>query len=82
MIEIHLYGKLRKMLGDDIPSESSVLRLSPEPGETIASVFERTGISAEDFYSLFLNARLLAARSNMVDGLDTSRLGPILCPGI
>ena len=63
MIEIHLYGKLRKMLGQDILSDSNVLRLSPEPGETIASVFERTGISAEDVYSLFLNARLLAAYS-------------------
>ncbi len=75
MIEIHLYGKLRKVLGDDNPSESNVLRLSPEPGETIASVFERAGISAEDVYSLFLNARLLAARSNMVRWLGYQQAG-------
>ena len=75
MIEIHLYGKLRKMLDHDILSESNVLRLSPEPGETIASVFERMGISAEDVYSLFLNARLLAARSNMVRWLGYQQAG-------
>ena len=75
MIEIHLYGKLRKTLGDDILSESNVLRFSPEPGETMASVLVRIGISPEDVYSLFLNARLLAARSNMVRWLGYQQAG-------
>jgi hypothetical protein len=75
MIEIHLYGKLGKMLGDDILSENNVLRFSPEPGETVASVFERMGISADDVYSLFLNAKLLAARSNMVRWLGYQQAG-------
>lgn len=75
MIEIHLYGKIRKVLGDDILAESNILRLSPEPGETVASVFERTGIPAEEVYSLFLNARLLAARSNMVRWLGYQQAG-------
>jgi len=75
MIEIHLYGKLREVLGDDILSESNVLRLSPEPGETMASVLVRIGISSEDVYSLFLNARLLAARSNMARWLGYQQAG-------
>jgi hypothetical protein len=75
MIEIHLYGKMRKNLGDDNLPEGNVLRLSPEPGETVASVFERAGISTEDVYSLFLNAKLLAARSNMVRWLGYQQTG-------
>lgn len=75
MIEIHLYGKIGKMLMDQNLSESNILRLSPEPGETMASVFERTGISTEDIYSLFLNAKLLAARSNMVRWLGYQQAG-------
>jgi len=75
MIEIHIYGKLGKMLDDDFSRDGNILRLSSEPGETIASVFERTGISAEDVYSLFLNAKLLAARSNMVRWLGYQQAG-------
>ena len=75
MIEIHLYGKLRKTFGDDTLAEDNVLWLSPEPGETMASLFKRTGISTEDVYSLFLNAKLLAARSNMVRWLGYQQAG-------
>ena len=75
MIEIHLYGKLRKTLCDDTLPESNILQLSPEPGETVASVFERVGISKEDVHSLFLNAKLLAARSNMVRWLGYQQTG-------
>ncbi len=66
MIEIHLYGKLRKRYGNGNHLEGNILKLAPEPGETMASVFKRTGISIQDVYSLFLNARLHATRSNMV----------------
>ena len=75
MIEIHLYGKLRKTMRDNIFREGNVLRFSPEPGETMASVLERAGISTEDIYSLFLNARILAARSNMVRWLGYRQAG-------
>ena len=75
MIEIHLYGKLYKRFANDKHLEGNVLRLSPEPGETMASLFERTGIAMQDVYSLFLNARLLATRSNMVRWLGYQQAG-------
>ena len=75
MIEIHLYGKLLKSFRDDMFRGSNVLSISPEPGETMASVLERAGISKTDIYSLFLNSRLLAARSNMVRWLGYQQAG-------
>ena len=75
MIEIHLYGKLRSHFRDSVYREGDVLRVSPEPGETLASVLARAGISTDKVYSLFLNARLLAARSNMVRWLGYRQVG-------
>jgi hypothetical protein len=75
MIEVHLYGKLCKRYGSDKNLQGNVLRLTPEPGETMASVFERAGIETQDVYSLFLNAKLLAARSNMVRWLGYQQTG-------
>ena len=76
MIEIHLYGKFRKKFRDNVfLRENGVLRLSPEPGETMASLLERADIPTEDVYSLFLNAKLLAARSNMVRWLRYQQVG-------
>lgn len=75
MIEIHLYGKLRLYFRDSIYREGDVLRVSPGPGETLTSLLARAGISTDDVYSLFLNARLLAARSNMVRWLGYQQIG-------
>lgn len=65
MTEIRLYGKLRRQSAIDAIRETGILHLSPEPGETLISLLERAGVTAEDAYSIFLNAKLLAARSNM-----------------
>ena len=65
MIEIRLYGKLRRQSAIDEIRETGMLHLHPEAGETMRSLLGRIGIAAEDAHSIFLNARLLAARSNM-----------------
>lgn len=66
MIEIHLYGKLRKQSTVSEIRESGILHLKPHSGEKLASLLVRAGVSVDDVHSIFLNARLFAARSNMV----------------
>ena len=65
MIEIRLYGKLRRQSAIDEIRETGILHLTPHSGETLESLSGRIHIRTEDAHSIFLNAKLLAARSNM-----------------
>ena len=65
MVEIHLFGKLRRYAENPDREDDYVIRISPRPEETIASLLQRVGISTEDIYSIFFNRKLLAARSGM-----------------
>ena len=62
MVEIRLYGKLRRY-ADDNPD--SIIRISPESNETLGSLLNRLNIPLDDIYSIFYNSKLLAARSGM-----------------
>ena len=62
MVEIRLYGKLRRYAKD---SPASSIRVSPEPNETLDILFKRLGIPLEEIYTIFFNSKLLAARSGM-----------------
>ncbi len=75
MIEIHVYGKLRHELHAYSSAKSNVLKLSPEPGDTLASVLARAEIKDGSVYSIFLNAKLAAARSGMVRWLGYQNAG-------
>ena len=76
MIEIYLYGKLKKGIQENTVPKSGVLHLQPVHGDTIASVLKRADIATSNIYSLFLNAKLLAARSNMARWLRYQQAGP------
>ena len=65
MVEIYLFGKLRKYTQKSVQENDYVIRISPQPEETIALLLARAGIAIEDIYSIFFNHRLLAARSGM-----------------
>ncbi len=65
MIEIRIYGKLRRQSAIREIRDTGILHLAPEPDETLASLLVRTGITADQTHTIFLNAKLLAARSNM-----------------
>lgn len=65
MIEIRIYGKLRRQSAVSELRETGILHVNPDSGETLNSLLGRIGISADDAHSIFLNAKLLAARSNM-----------------
>ena len=65
MIEMRLYGKLRRQSAINEIRETGILHLTPDSGETLSSLLKRIGVNAEEAHSIFLNAKLLAARSNM-----------------
>jgi len=65
LVEIHVYGKLRKYVTPNRAGQDKVIRISPEPDDTIASILEKVEIPVEEIYSIFLNAKLLAVKSGM-----------------
>ncbi len=65
MVEIHLFGKLRKYAQKSDRETAHVIQVSPQSDETIALLLDRVGIAIEDVYSIFVNHKLLAARSGM-----------------
>ena len=63
MVEIRLYGKLRRYAKD---SPDSIIRIAPGSDEKLDSLLNRLNIPLDDIYSIFYNSKLLAARSGMV----------------
>ena len=65
MVDIRIYGKLRRYT-QDIPTDSdNVIRISPEADETLDKLLVRLDIPVDEIYSIFFNSKLLAARSGM-----------------
>lgn len=65
MVEIHLYGKLRRYAKNNPSSQDSVIRLEHQPDETIESLLERIGISVDEIHHIFYNSKLLATHTTM-----------------
>jgi hypothetical protein len=68
-VEIHLYGSLRRYAPDPRPDRESVVRLEPQPEETVETVLERLGISPAEVYHIFLNGAILTTRNSMAPWL-------------
>ena len=70
MVEIHLYGSLRRHAPDSRPDRDSVAWLESQPGETVRTALERMGISPDEIYHIFLNGALLSTRNSMAPWLE------------
>jgi hypothetical protein len=69
MVEIHLYGKLRRYAKEHQAGHGGVIKFSTDSGETLASVLARLGIPEDEIYNIFYNSKLLATRSAMAHWL-------------
>ncbi len=69
MVEIHLYGKLRRFVPSPRPDKENLLRAEIAAGETVGSLLGRLGIPTEEVYHVFLNRKLLATRNRMAPWL-------------
>lgn len=75
MIEIHLYGKLRRHAPDPRPDRESVVRLEPRPGETVRMALEQLSIPPTEVYHVLLNGTLLSTRNSMAPWLGYQQAG-------
>ncbi len=73
MIEVHLYGKLRRFTDNQDPSRDSITYIPVEAGDTIGDIIRRIGIPFEALGSnIFLNGEYSALGGIVKDG---DRLG-------
>jgi len=73
MIEVHLYGKLRRFTDNQDPTRDSVVYIPAEEGDTIEDIIRRIGIPHEEVGSnIFLNGEYSALERKVKHG---DRLG-------
>jgi hypothetical protein len=70
MIEVHLYGTLRRHAPDTRASSESVVQMEAEPGETVGTALSRAGISRDAVYHVFLNGAVLRTQNTMAPWLE------------
>ncbi|MBA7590747.1 hypothetical protein ES708_32883 [subsurface metagenome] len=69
MIEIHLYGKLRRFAVEKEPAGDSVVDMTVEEGDTIQDILLRVGIPLEEVgRNVFLNWQYSALDRRVWDG--------------
>jgi hypothetical protein len=74
MLEVHLYGELRRYAANlrpdaDAGTGESVVLLEPQAGETVRTALERLGVPLAGVCHVFLNGRLLSTRNGMAPWL-------------
>ncbi|MCK5418644.1 MAG: hypothetical protein V3V51_02840 [Desulfobacterales bacterium] len=65
MVEIHVYGKLRRSVKESEALQGNVMKVAPQPEETLETLLARIGIPLDEIYNIFFNSKLLATRSAM-----------------
>jgi molybdopterin converting factor small subunit len=73
MIEIHLFGKLRRFSEQESPLRESIVLLEARAGDSIRSIVERIGIPMDELgRNIFLNGEYSGLGRPVKDG---DRLG-------
>jgi len=72
-MEVRFYGKLRRYAPEPSLSRESLLRLEPQPDETVGTLLARLGISLEEVSHIFLNGALLLTCNSMAPWLRYPR---------
>ena len=73
MIEVHLYGKLRRFTNNQDPTRDSIVYIPVEVGDTIEDIVRRIGIPQDELGSnIFVNGEYSALERKVNDG---DRLG-------
>ena len=73
MIEVHLYGKLRRFTDNQDPTRDSIIYVPVEDGDTIGDIIRRIGIQIGEIGSnIFLNGEYSALVRKVK---DEDRLG-------
>ncbi len=68
MIELHLYGKLRRFAPQKVITGDSIVMAPCEPGDTIGDVLTRLGVPHAETSNIFANGELCALTKVVQDG--------------
>jgi molybdopterin converting factor small subunit len=77
MVEIYLYGGLRRYAPGARRDRDSVVQVAPRPGETVRTTLEQLGIQSQEVFHIFLNGALLATGNSMAPWLGHQ--GAVTC---
>lgn len=73
MVEVHLYGKLRRFSDNQDPTRPSIVTVTAREADTVSSIVSRIGIPLEEMgANIFLNGRYSSLERPVKDG---DRLG-------
>lgn len=71
MIEIRLYGRLRKLVPhSETSGSSSIMKIEYKENETLETLLERIGIPPEELFTIFVNSKLLTTHNSMARWLE------------
>jgi len=65
MVEIRLFGKLRRFLEEPEAGHDNLIKIELQPEEKLEQLLYRIGVPLAEIHTIFLNSRLLASRSKM-----------------
>lgn len=68
MIEVHLYGKLRRFAMNSAVSGDSILELDPTNVGCLADVLSAIGIQPQETSNIFVNGRLSSLTRRVENG--------------
>ena len=68
MIELHVYGKLRRVAPQKTASGDSVLMVTLQEGDTVGTLLERLGVAPEETSNIFIEGELCGLWRPLNDG--------------
>ena len=75
MIEIRIFGKLHRYMGESDATPGNMMKIEPRPSETMGELLTRINIPVDEVHTIFLNFRLLASRSKMAYRMGYLQVG-------
>lgn len=75
MIEIHVYGKLRRYTENGRSARNGVIVLEPHTHETVTSLLSRVEIPVEEINHVFFNGKLLVSRTKAASYMGFRQAG-------
>ena len=76
MVEVYLYGNLRRFAQNGDNSRGGALRMEPRADETVDTLLMRMEMPLDEIHHIFLNGKLLVTRSGMARWLRFPQVRP------
>ena len=74
MVNVYLYGNLRRLAPDRRAGGDSLVKFDAQPGDTVATVLDYLDLAPEEISTIFYNSSLLVTRNSMAAWLGYIRV--------